>query len=68
MDNKTLMLESLKAAYSFLDGAEKILNMKRGEGYAAEHPELAGLFMLTAALDFHGRAAASLAGKESGHE
>ena len=59
MDNKTLMLQSLKAAYSFLDGAEKILDMKRGEGYAAEHPELAGLFMLAAALDFHGCAANS---------
>jgi hypothetical protein len=58
MDDKNLMLQSLKAAYSFLDGAEKVLDMKRGEGYAAEHSELAGLFMLTAAMDFHCRASA----------
>jgi hypothetical protein len=44
------MVESLKSAYSFFDGAEKILDMKRGEGYGADHPELVGLFMLTAAI------------------
>lgn len=60
MDDRTLMLQSLKAAYSFLDGAEKVLDLKRGEGYAAAHPELVGYFMLTAALDFHARAHAGL--------
>lgn len=63
MDDKTLMLQSLKAAYSFLDGAEKVLDLKRGEGYAAAHPELVGHFMLTAALDFHARAHAEVMSK-----
>lgn len=62
MDDKTLMRQSLNVAYLFLDDAEKSLNLKRGEGYAAAHPELAGLFMLTAALDFHARSHAGLLG------
>jgi len=60
MENKTQMLQSLKAAYSFLDGAEKALDLKYGEGFAAENPELAGLLMIAAVMDFHGRAQVAL--------
>lgn len=63
MDDKTLMLQSLKAASLFLDGAEKIIDLKRGHGYAAAHPEMVGHFMLTAALDFHARAHAQQVSK-----
>lgn len=55
MDNKALMLESLAAADSLLIDAEKSIDLKYGEGYAAAHPELVGNFMLTAALNFHAR-------------
>lgn len=58
--DKTLVLQSLKAAYSFLDGAEKALDLKHGEGHAAAHPDLVGYLMLTAALDFHARAHAEV--------
>lgn len=54
--DKAQVIESLKAAHLFLQGAEKILDLKKGEGYAAAHPELVGAFMLTAALDFHAQA------------
>ena len=51
--NKTLLLQSLKSAYLFLEGAEKILDLKKGEGYAVAHPEQVAAFMLTVALDLH---------------
>lgn len=51
--DQTQIIQSLKAAYLFLGGAEKAIDMKRGEGYAAAHPELVAAFMLTTALDFH---------------
>lgn len=38
--DKTQIMQSLKTAYLFLGGAEKAIDMKRGEGYAAAHPEL----------------------------
>lgn len=47
------MIESLKAAYLFLEGTEKILDMKKGEGYAAAHPDIVAAYMLTAALNCH---------------
>ena len=53
--DKDLMLQSLKVAYTFLEGAEKILDLKKGEGFAATHPDLVSAFTLTAALDFHAR-------------
>lgn len=66
MDDKALMLQSLKTAYVFLDGAEKILSLKRGEDYAAAHPEVVGHFMLTAALEFHAHRSADLMGDIAG--
>jgi hypothetical protein len=60
MENKTLMLQSLKVAYSFLDGAEKALDLKYGKGFGAENPELAGLLMIAAVMDFHARAQVAL--------
>jgi hypothetical protein len=51
--DKDLMLQSLKVAYTFLEGAEKILDLKKGEGYAVAHPDLVAAFTLTAALDYH---------------
>ena len=60
--DKTEAIESLKAAYVFLEGAEKILNLKKGEGFAAAHPDLVAAFTLTAALDFHARAHKTLMG------
>lgn len=59
--DKAQVIESLKAAYLFLEGAEKILDLKKGEGHAAAHPELVAAFMLTAALDYHARIFASAA-------
>ena len=53
--DQTQIIQSLKTAYLFLVGAEKVIEVKRGEGYAAAHPELVASFMLTAALDFHAR-------------
>lgn len=60
--DKAEVIESLKAAYVFLEGAEKILDLKKGEGHAAAHPELVAAFMLTAALDFHARQTTTLIG------
>lgn len=54
-------IQSLKSAYLFLEGAEKILDLKKGEGYAAAHPEIVAAYMQTAALDFHARIFASAA-------
>lgn len=51
--DKAQVIESLKAAYLFLEGAEKILDLKKGEGYAAAHPEIVAAYMLTAAMNFH---------------
>ena len=62
MMDKTQVIESLKAAYLFLEGAEKILDLKKGEGYAAAHPEIVAAYMLTAALDFYGERTAGLLG------
>lgn len=62
MDNRALMLESLAAADSLLIDAEKSIDLKCGEGYAAAHPELVGHFMLTAALNFYARNHANLMG------
>lgn len=59
--DKTEAIESLKAAYLMLEGAEKILDLKKGEGHAAAHPELVAAFMLTTALDYHARIFASAA-------
>lgn len=50
--DKSLVIQSLKDAYLFFDGAEKILDMKKGEGYAAAHPEVVAAYMLTAALNY----------------
>lgn len=61
MDQAQIM-QSLKTAYLFFGGAEKAIDMKRGEGYAAAHPELVAAFMLTAALDFHARQTTALMG------
>jgi len=60
--DKALMLQSLKVAYTFLEGAEKILDLKKGEGYAAAHPDLVAAFTLTAALDYHARQTTGLMG------
>ena len=60
--DKDLMMQSLKVAYTFLEGAEKILDLKKGEGYAAAHPDLVAAFMLTAALDYHARQTTGLLG------
>lgn len=60
--DKTEVIESLKAAYLFLEGAEKILDLKKCEGYAEAHPEIVAAYMLTAALDYHARQAAALMG------
>ena len=51
--DKSLVIQSLKDAYLFLEGAEKLLKIKRGEGYAAANPEIVVAYMLTAALNFH---------------
>lgn len=63
MDDKALMLQSLKATSLLLDGAEKIIDLKHGKGYADAHAELVGHFMLTAVLDMHARTHAQLIGK-----
>lgn len=60
--DKTQIIESLKAAYLFLEGTEKSLDMKRGEGYATTHPEIVAVFMLTVALDYHARHNTGLVG------
>ena len=59
---KDLMLQSLNTAYLFLEGAEKILDLKKGEGYAAAHPDLVAAFTLTAALDYRARQTVGLLG------
>ncbi|TAJ78865.1 MAG: hypothetical protein EPO42_07195 [Gallionellaceae bacterium] len=59
--DKTEVIESLKASWLFLEGAEKILDLKKGEGYAAAHPEIVAAYMFTASLDFHARIFASAA-------
>lgn len=54
--DKAQVIESLKSAYLMLEGAEKALDMKRGEGYAEAHPEIVAAFTLSIALDCHARA------------
>lgn len=61
--DKTQVIESLKSAYLFLEGAGKILDLKNGEGYAATHPEQVAAFTLTAALDYHARKITGLLGE-----
>jgi hypothetical protein len=57
--DKSQVIESLKATYLFLEGVEKILDLKKGGGYAAAHPEIVAAYMFTAALDFHTRQVAT---------
>jgi len=66
--NKDLMLQSLKVAYTFLEGAEKILDLKKCEGYAAAHPDLVAAFTLTAALDYHACILARAASQGARHD
>ncbi len=61
--DKAEVIESLKSAYLMLEGAEKALDMKRGEGYAAAHPEIVAAFTLTIALDCHARQVAGPMGE-----
>jgi hypothetical protein len=63
--DKAKVIESLKAAYLILEGAEKILDLKKGEGYAAAHPEIVAAYMHIAALDYHARSFAPVADHHS---
>ena len=38
--DKPLLIQSLKDASLFFEGAEKCIDLKKGEGYAAAHPEV----------------------------
>lgn len=60
--DKAQVIESLKSAYLFLEGAEKILDLKKGDGYAATHPEQVAAFTLTAGLDYYARKITGLLG------
>lgn len=59
MIDKSAMLDSLKHALVLLNGAEKILNLAHGEGYAKEHPELVAAIVQAAAIDMNTRAIAA---------
>jgi len=61
--DKAQVIESLKAAFLMLEGAEKSLDIKRGAGFAATHPEIVAAFTLSIALDFHARRITELMGK-----
>ncbi|PIY01082.1 MAG: hypothetical protein CO125_07245 [Hydrogenophilales bacterium CG_4_9_14_3_um_filter_59_35] len=50
----------MKDAYLFLEGAEKILDLKKGEGYAAAHPEIVAAYMQAAALNFQAQEHAAI--------
>jgi len=58
--DKSLAVLSLKDAYLFLEGAEKILDLKKGEGYAAAHPEIVAAYMQAAALNFQAQEHAAI--------
>lgn len=60
--DKAQVIESLKAVFMMLEGAEKSLNLKRGEGYAEAHPEIVAAFTLAIALDCHARRTTMLLG------
>lgn len=60
--DKAHVIESLKAAFMMLEGAEKSLNLKRGEGYAEAHPEIVAAFTLAIVLDCHARRTTALLG------
>lgn len=60
--DKAEVIESLKAAFMMLEGAEKSLNLKRGEGYAEAHPEIVAAFTLSIALNCHAQQVAEAMG------
>jgi len=64
--DKAQVIESLKAAFMMLEGAEKSLNLKRGECYAEAHPEIVAAFTLSIALNCHARQVAESLASLSG--
>ena len=49
---ETLLRQAGMTAAEYLDNAVDEIDVKFGDGFAKEHPELVGAFMHTAALDF----------------
>jgi len=45
-----------EAARLLIAAAEKILDMRHGEGYAAAHPDDVGEFLMDVSMDFMGKA------------
>ena len=51
--DKVLMIESLNVAYTFIECAKKIPDLKKSEGRAAAPPYLVAALTLTTALYYH---------------
>lgn len=51
-DAKTLMRQASMTATEYLDASIESIDWRFGAGFARQHPELVGVFMTTAALDF----------------
>ena len=52
-DAYELMKQASDTAHNYMLAAKNAIDSQFGEGYAANHPELVGAFMQTAAKDFH---------------
>ena len=61
ISDETLMRQASMTATEYLDAAIENIDFRFGSGFAKQHPELVGAFMITAALDY---AATSLAHTE----
>ena len=52
-DAHTLMRQAWMTADDYMRNAAECIDTLFGDGYAEKHPELIGIFMQTAARDFH---------------
>jgi hypothetical protein len=52
ISDETLMRQAPMTATEYLDAAVESIDFRFGDGYAKQHPELVGAFMITAALDY----------------
>lgn len=52
-EDSSALMQSAKATALLLGVAVRAIDARLGDGYAASNPQLAGLFVLSAMVDFH---------------
>ena len=53
IDYSGLMRQASMTAHTYISEAIDRIDVELGEGYAAKHPELIGVFMQVCAQDYH---------------